>query len=92
MAADPDQKHLILFIYWGGGPIFFVILIIYMIHKPSIILQISPNPFPKGGGGGGVVGAVLTLATRMFIINEKLFLFAIVDRYPFATCVKDIFV
>ena len=36
--------------------------------------------------------AVLTLATRMFVINEKLFLFAIVDRYPFATCVKDIFV
>ena len=36
--------------------------------------------------------AVLTLATRMFVINEKLFLFAIVDRYPFATCAKDIFV
>ena len=35
---------------------------------------------------------VLTLATRMFVINEKLFLFAIVDRYPFATCAKDIFV
>ena len=36
--------------------------------------------------------AVLTLATRMFVINEKLFLFAIVDRYPFASCAKDIFV
>ena len=36
--------------------------------------------------------AMLTLATRMFVINEKLFLFAIVDRYPFATCAKDIFV
>ena len=35
---------------------------------------------------------VLTLATRMFVINEKLFLFAIVDRCPFATCAKDIFV
>ena len=35
---------------------------------------------------------VLTLATRMFVINEKLFLFAIVDRYPFASCAKDIFV
>ena len=35
--------------------------------------------------------AVLTLATRMFVINEKL-LFAIVDRYPFATCAKAIFV
>ena len=35
---------------------------------------------------------VLTLAPRMFVINEKLFLFAIVDRYPFATCAKDIFV
>ena len=36
--------------------------------------------------------SVLTLAPRMFVINEKLFLFAIVDRYPFATCAKDIFV
>ena len=28
----------------------------------------------------------------MVVINEKLFLFAIVDRYPFATCAKAIFV
>ena len=48
----------------------------------------------RGGGGGGAAKTitVLTLATRMFVINEKLFLFAIVDRYPFATCAKDIFV
>ena len=39
-----------------------------------------------------LIQSVLTLATRMFVINEKLFLFAIVDRYPFATCAKDIFV
>ena len=39
-----------------------------------------------------IIVTVLTLATRMFVINEKLFLFAIVDRYPFATCAKDIFV
>ena len=51
----------------------------HFLAKKCFQLNIPPPP-------------VLTLATRMFVINEKLFLFAIVDRYPFATCAKDIFV
>ena len=52
----------------------FAHLSLFFLYTANTIVRYQKN----------TILTVLTLATRMFVINEKLFLFAIVDRYSFA--------